>query len=110
MTVLTQPDSHRIEARQHRLGPVLAYAVADAWGWALLARRDGRLRTVARVDETGHPRVDRFAVRGLLRRYVQTGGVTCETSSGAETPAPEPATAREAVTSGAAVFPPAAPG
>lgn len=70
---LVEPDSHRIELRAGKR--LLAYAVRDSYGWALMAREPGdrrsRVRTWARVDPTPglRPAADRGYVRILLARY-----------------------------------------
>lgn len=46
---LTRPDAYRVEARDPD-GRLLAYAVCDAYGWAVLVRRGRRIRAAWRVD------------------------------------------------------------
>lgn len=45
---VTRVDSHRVDCR--RGDKLLAYAIQDAFGWVVLARRGGRIRCVRRFD------------------------------------------------------------
>lgn len=56
--IVVDESPYRIDAHALRLGHQpqrLVYAVLDCWGWALMARADGRIRTVSRVELSRWP-------------------------------------------------------
>jgi len=46
---VTQIDPWRVDV--HVNGRLVAYAIADQYGWALMARREGRIQTVDRIEK-----------------------------------------------------------
>jgi len=69
-TVAVTDTPYLIDGHVHlpsHAGVRVAYAVRDQWGWAIHAKRRGRIRTVARVDHR-HPGPARVEARRIVER------------------------------------------
>jgi hypothetical protein len=73
---LTRVNPYRVDAR---IGDhLVAYAISDMFGWAVMARRDGTIRTVQRVDYGSTARRDARIGMRLFHVALQTdAAVSC---------------------------------
>jgi hypothetical protein len=68
LTITADSETHPYLIQVHRGGRLIAYAIRDAYGWAITARTGRRIRTVARATQ-------RWGVEAALLQYAVTGFV-----------------------------------
>lgn len=72
ITLVADKATHAYLVRAYRDGKLIGYTIRDAYGWAIIAKRRGRIRTVDRFDTPdgmSEPEggLRDYAVNGLFR-------------------------------------------
>jgi hypothetical protein len=68
LSITADSQTHPYLIQVRRGGRLIAYAIRDAYGWAITARTGRRIRTVARATQ-------RWGVEAALMQYAVTGYV-----------------------------------